>query len=241
MNFTLCKNRCNYTKRNKQSRNPPLSAQPFQNRTIPRPAPPHLPPLSKGGGLTARHKLLLCCVLIATHLPFLFTKLFCRQDGGIATPLLPKPHFPSKSTISLPPLSKVRCCRPKEFGRLPEGLPHHSSQNRTIPPAFRRVSVCVCLYGFASVQNLGHTRLRHPCLFMNALLALRPAKPLGVHFRHPCLACPSRCTQPFHPHNHCKRTIIHRSALNLPPLSKVRCCRPKKFGRLPEGLYSVIT
>ena len=34
----------------------------------------------------------------------------------------------------------------------------------------------------------------HPCLLMNALLALRPAKPLGVHFRHPCLACPSRCT-----------------------------------------------
>ena len=115
MNFTLCKNRCNYTKRNKQSRNPTLSVQP--------------------------------------------------------------------------------------------------SQNRTIPPTFRRVSVCVCLYGFASVQNLGHTRLRHPCL-----------------------ACPSRYTQPFHPHNHCKRTIIHRSALNLPPLSKVRCCRPKKFGRLPEGL-----
>ena len=44
-----------------------------------------LPPLSKGGGLTERHKLLLCCVLIATHLPFLFTKLFCRQDGGIAS------------------------------------------------------------------------------------------------------------------------------------------------------------
>ena len=30
--------------------------QPFQNRTIPRKALPHLPPLSKGGGLTARHK-----------------------------------------------------------------------------------------------------------------------------------------------------------------------------------------
>ena len=43
MNFTLCKNRCNYTKRNKQSRNPPLSVQPFQNRTIPRPAPSPLP------------------------------------------------------------------------------------------------------------------------------------------------------------------------------------------------------
>ena len=39
MNFTHCKNRCNYTKRNKRSRNPPLSVQPSQNRTIPRPAP----------------------------------------------------------------------------------------------------------------------------------------------------------------------------------------------------------
>ena len=43
--------------------------------------------------------------------------------GDSALPTLPKPHFPSKSTISLPPLSKVRCCRPKKFGRLPEGLP----------------------------------------------------------------------------------------------------------------------
>ena len=71
----------------------------------------------------------------------------------------------------------------------------------------------MCLVGFASLQS-----------------------PWAHTLRHPCLACPSRCTQPFHPHNHCKRTIIHRSALNLPPLSKVRCCRPKKFGRLPEGL-----
>ena len=95
MNFTFCKNRCNYTKRNKQSRNPPLSVQSFQIRTIPR-----------------------------------------------------------KSPTPLPPLSKVRCCRPKKFGRLPEGLPHHSSQNRTIPPAFCRASVCVCLYGFASALSL---------------------------------------------------------------------------------------
>ena len=29
---------------------------PFKKRTIPRKAPSHLPPLSKGGGLTARHK-----------------------------------------------------------------------------------------------------------------------------------------------------------------------------------------
>ena len=62
------------------------------------------------------------------------------------------PHQPSQNrTIPclapprLPPLSKVRCCRPKEFGRLPEGLPHHyplaphqPSRTRTIPLAFRR-------------------------------------------------------------------------------------------------------
>ena len=42
-----------------------------------------------------------------------------------------KPHYPSKSTISLPPLSKVRCCRPKKFGRLPDGLlyTHRASQS----------------------------------------------------------------------------------------------------------------
>ena len=45
-----------------------------------------------------------------------------RRDCSLSTPTLPNPHYPSKSTISLPPLSKVRCCRPKKFGRLPEGL-----------------------------------------------------------------------------------------------------------------------
>ena len=80
-----------------------------------------LPPLSKGGGLTASHKLSLCCILIATHPPFLFTKLFCRQDRGIATPLLLKPHYPLICTITL---------------------------------AFRRVSVCVCLYGFVFALSL---------------------------------------------------------------------------------------
>ena len=65
---------------------------------------------------------------------------------------MPRP----RPTLNLPPLSKVRCCRPKEFGRLPEGLPHHyplaphqPSQKRTIPcfaPSrllfVGRVSVC---------------------------------------------------------------------------------------------------
>ena len=44
--------------------------QPSQNRTIPRKSPTPLPPLSKGGGLTASHKLLSCCILLAIHPPF---------------------------------------------------------------------------------------------------------------------------------------------------------------------------
>ena len=44
--------------------------QPSQDRTIPRKSLTPLPPLSKGGGLTARHKLLSCCILLAIHPPF---------------------------------------------------------------------------------------------------------------------------------------------------------------------------
>ena len=33
--------------------------------------------------------------------------------------------IPRPAPPNLPPLPKVRCCRPKKFGRLPEGLPHH--------------------------------------------------------------------------------------------------------------------
>jgi len=119
----------------------------------------NLPPLSKGGGLAARHKLLLCCVLLAIYPPFLCYKLFCRQDGGIVTP----PPFQNRTiprlALNLPPLSKVRCCRPKKFGRLPEGLSlHHPFQNRTITLAFRTAIVCVCLYGFAF--KLSHLAFR---------------------------------------------------------------------------------
>ena len=51
-------------------------------------------------------------------------------------------------------LVKGRCCHPKKFGRLPEGLLPIRTINeifRTIPLAFRRVRVCVCLVGFASI------------------------------------------------------------------------------------------
>jgi len=71
---------------------------------------------------------------------FLIYQTFCRQDGGIASPpsLAPRQPFqnrtiPRKSPTHLPPLSKVRCCRLKKFGRLPEGLLHHPSHNYNKP------------------------------------------------------------------------------------------------------------
>ena len=111
------------------------SPQPLQKDNNPLPHTMSLPPLSKGGGLTARHKLLSCCVLLATRPPFLFTKLFCRQDGGIAIQSFAS-HYPSRfsSGEGLCVLVWLRIC--------------------IIPPTFRRVRVCVCLAGFASLQSL---------------------------------------------------------------------------------------
>jgi hypothetical protein len=91
----------------------------FPNPHYPLPRTTSLPPLSKGGGLTAQHKLLLCCFLLVIRLPFQFIKLFCRQDGGIAlhppTFSSPQPlqknNNPSLSTTSLPPLEKGEVAR----------------------------------------------------------------------------------------------------------------------------------
>ena len=81
-----------------------LPPRPSRNlsKSTPRPRTAlNLPPLSKGGGLTARHKLLLCCVLLTTRPPFLFIKLFCLQDGGIASPPSLACTNPPKPALSL--------------------------------------------------------------------------------------------------------------------------------------------
>ena len=106
----------------------------------------------------------------------------------------------------------------KHSQSLTQFSPPQPFQNRTIPPAFCRVSVCVCLYGFASVQNSGHTRLRRPCL-----------------------ACSSRCTEPLHPHNHCKRTTYPRHAPHscLACLSHCTALSPPHHTRLTTTFFSL--
>ena len=67
-------------------------------------------------------------------------KIRATTGGIVAPPTLPKPHYPSRFPYC---------------NRLYALICFHI---HTILFAFRRVRVCVCLYGFASVQNLGHTR-----------------------------------------------------------------------------------
>ena len=197
--------------------------------------------------------------LFAIYTSFLFIKLFCRQDGGIATqplfaPTFPKPHYPSKIAITLasprkrgggtaniifwlavqysdsPAFMIQKLFRAVTVGIeinretifkisehsqfIPHLAPHQPFQNRTIPLAFRRVSVCVCLHGFASMQNFGHTRLRHPCL-----------------------ACPSRCINHCHSRNHCKRTIIPLlRTITLASLVKGEVLSPEKIRATTGGI-----
>ncbi len=110
-------------------------------------------------------------------------------------------HYPSPRTMSLPPLSKVRCCRPKKFGRLPEGLPHHHLsprtnpfQNRTTPLTFRNANIYMHLYAFTFA--LSHS------LFVGR----------G--------ACPSRCTKPLHSHNLLKSTSAATPRTKIASLAK---------------------
>ena len=120
-----------------------------------------------------------------------------RRGAGLPLPLhrpspflqsLQKDNNPSLSTTSLPPLSKVRCCRPKEFGRLPEGLlPICTNPPKTSP----------------SLENR-----HHPCLLMNALLVSHP---------------------------YCHTRLVPTP---LPPLSKVRRCRPKKIRATTGGIVT---
>ena len=121
----------------------------------PSPRTTFLPPLSKGGGLTARHKLLSCRVLLATHPPFLFTKLFCRQDGGIA--FLLHPFRLSDTSVNNPSIvgSASHCNRSSPL--------HKGAKGDSALPTLPKPHYPLALH-------------QHPC-HMNALLVSYPHYP----------------------------------------------------------------
>ena len=130
-----------------------IAQQPFAPHNLPKPHYPllcttTLASLVKGRWIDGKPQTVALLRFACDTSTFLIYQTFCRQDGGIASPP-PSPRIISQTrTIPcfapshLPPLSKVRCCRPKKFGRLPEGLSlHQPFQNRTIPLAFRTAIV----------------------------------------------------------------------------------------------------
>ena len=102
--------------------------------------------------------------------------------------------LPCFAPSPLPPLSKVRCCRPKKFGRLPEELPHqpsprtNPSKNRTIPLAFRRgASLLLPLHRILPFpQQL--QKDNNPSKIANTLASL-VTKGGGLTARHKLLLC----------------------------------------------------
>ena len=138
-----------------------------------------------------------------TRPPFLFIKLFCRQDGGIVTPpTLPKPHYPSRFSYCNR-LYALICFR---IG--------------TIPLAFRRG---------AGLPLPLHQSLLFPLIFAKEHLSLALLAPPVT----PSLSIPTTFSKAHQPLRPAPRPCL--------PSKKVRCCHPKKFGRLPEGLLSYRT
>ena len=67
--------------------------QPLQKNNTPSPHTTTLASLVKGRWIGGKAQTLTLLHLLAICSPFLYCKLFCRQDGGIATPTAPFPFL----------------------------------------------------------------------------------------------------------------------------------------------------
>jgi len=133
----------------------------------------------------------------------------------------------------LPHLSKVRCCRPKKFGRLPEGLPHHHPSLAPTLPKQHYPLLCTI-----TLASLVKGRWIDGKAQTFALLHFACDTSTFLIYQTFCRQDGGIAQQPFAPHNLPNTHYPTLSTTFLPPLSKVRCCRLKKFGRLPEGLHN---
>ena len=99
---------------------------------------------------------------------------------------------PRPAPPHLPPLLKVRCCRPKKFGRLPEGLPHHHpSLAPTLPNPHYPLLCTTTLASLVKGEVLSPEKIRATTggIVTPALAHINPSKTalsLEKHY-HPCL------------------------------------------------------
>ena len=89
-------------------------SQPLQKDNNPSPRT-KLASLVKGRWLDSKAQTIALLRFTCNTSAFLFTKLFFRQDGGIAIPPFAQHHIYAS-------LAKGEVLSPKKFGRLPEGL-----------------------------------------------------------------------------------------------------------------------
>ena len=110
-----------------------------------------LPPLSKGGGLTARHKLLSCCVLLATRPPFYSLNFYAVKTEGLLYTHQPL-HFHNllKSTSTASPYAKLASPRKRGGGTAVEvfqlAVQYSDSPAFTILKLSRAVTVGIAPY-----------------------------------------------------------------------------------------------
>ena len=93
---------------------------PFQLPTIPTTLTKYSPTLCPSPPPLPFNERSACFASALSHPLFVGRASMCAYT-------LSHPHHSSPHTNILASLSKVRCCRPKKFGRLPEGLPHRPS------------------------------------------------------------------------------------------------------------------
>ena len=100
---------------------------------------------------------------------------------------------PRPAPPHLPPLLKVRCCRPKKFGRLPEGLPHHHpSLAPTLPNPHYPLLCTITLASLVKGEVLSPEKIRATTggiASPPSLACTNPSKTALSHEnrQHPCL------------------------------------------------------
>ena len=136
-----------------------LSPQPLQKNNNPSLSTTSLPPLSKGGGLTARHKLLLHCVCLQ------YIRLFYSPNfSAVKTEGLPH-HQPFQTRTIQPTFRRARVCV-LVWLRI-----------CTIPLAFRNANIYMCLFAFTSALSLAqHHVLASPRKRVRFCCSVKPSQ-----------------------------------------------------------------
>ena len=137
---------------------------------------------------------------------------------SVCTNMFSHPHYPTKTANTLASLVKGEVLSPEKIRATTGGIAsllslalHQPFQNRTIPLAFRRVRVCVCLVGFASLQSpWAHT-----------LKASLPCSLLPLHLILPSPTTIAKGQQPLSPHQH--SCLLMNALLVLHPHYPLLC------------------